>query len=110
VRLVKTVLRTALRSGERWGVVASNAAKHTTLPTQRKFDAKPLTAEQANHLLETVKDHHYGALFTIALSLGLRHGEVNGLRWENIDFNTGFLHGWETTQRGSHHPRTVAVE
>ncbi len=92
VRLVRTVLRTALRTGEQWGVVAGNAAKHANIPTQTGHDAKPLTAKQANHLLETVKDHHFGALFTVALSLGLRRGEVNGLRWENIDFTTGFLH------------------
>jgi len=92
VRLVRTVLRTALRTAERWRMVAGNAAKHANIPTQREYDAKPLTAEQANHLLETVKDHHFGALFTIALSLGLRRGEVNGMRWENIDFTTGFLH------------------
>jgi integrase len=99
VRLVRTVLRTALRTGERWGVVAGDAAKHANIPTQRKHDAKPLTAEQANHLLETVRDHDFGALFTIALSLGLRRGEINGLRWENIDFVTGFLHVREQIKR-----------
>jgi integrase len=91
-RLVRTVLRTALRTGERWGVVVGNAAKHANIPTQAGYEAKPLTAEQANELLETVKDHDHGALFVIALALGLRHGEVNGLLWENIDFATGFLH------------------
>jgi integrase len=80
-------------------MVASNAAKHTSLPTQIKYDAKPLTAEQANHLLETVKDHSYGALFTVALSLGLRHGEIGGLRWENMDFTTGKLHVRVQTKR-----------
>jgi integrase len=48
VRLLSTILRTALRCGERRGVVAGNAAKHTSLPTQVKHDAKPLTAEQAS--------------------------------------------------------------
>ena len=91
VKLVNTILRTALRTGERWGVVAGNAAKHATLPKQVKFDAKPLTAEQANHLLETVKDDRYGAVFTVALSLGLRHGEIAGLRWESVNFATGRL-------------------
>src|ERR1700723_2161522 len=71
VKLVTTILRTALRRGEEWGVVTSNAAKHTSLPAQVKHEAKPLTAEQANLLLETVKDHRYGALFVVALSLGL---------------------------------------
>jgi integrase len=92
VRLVRTVLRTALSTAEEWKMVASNAAKHANIPTQTGYEAKPLTAEQANRLLETVKDHDHGALFTIALSLGLRHGEIGGLRWENIDFATGFLH------------------
>src|SRR6202044_2392715 len=33
----------------------------------------------------------YGALFVVALSLGLRHNEVAGLRWENVNFTTGRL-------------------
>jgi integrase len=92
VRLVRTVLRTALRTGERWGVVVGNAAKHANIPTQTGYEAKPLTAEQANDLLETTKNDPYAAIFVVALSLGLRHGEINALRWENIDLNTGLLH------------------
>jgi hypothetical protein len=50
-------------------VVVGNAAKHANIPTQTGYEAKPLTAEQANELLETVKDHDHGALFVIALAL-----------------------------------------
>jgi integrase len=92
VRLIRTVLRAALCTGERWGVVVGNAAKHSNVPTQQEYEAKPLTVEQANRLLEMVKDHDHGAVFTVALSLGLRRTEIGGLRWENIDFATGFLH------------------
>jgi len=38
-----------------------------------------------------VRSHRLGALFTVALALGLRQGEALGLRWDAVDFQTGVL-------------------
>jgi integrase len=43
-------------------------------------------------LLECVRSHRLGALFTVALALGLRQGEALGLRWDAVDFTAGVLH------------------
>ncbi len=47
--------------------------------------------DQVKAFIEAAKGHRYYALFVLALSCGLRQGEVLGLQVEDIDFTTGFL-------------------
>jgi integrase len=44
-------------------------------------EVQPLTPEQARHFLDVVEEDRLSALFTVAVSLGLRQGEALGLRW-----------------------------
>jgi integrase len=50
-----------------------------------------LSPEQARAFLDAAKGEQLGALYTVALSLGLRMGEALGLRWQDIDFERRVL-------------------
>jgi integrase len=50
-----------------------------------------LSPEQARAFLDAAKGERLGALYTVALSLGLRMGEALGLRWQDIDFERRVL-------------------
>ena len=50
-----------------------------------------MTPAQAQTLLDAARGDKYEALYTIALWLGLRQGEILGLRWEDIDFDARTL-------------------
>ncbi len=53
---------------------------------------KPLTIGQVvNNLLPAVENHRLYAAILIFFTTGLRHGEVAGLRWADIDFTSGVL-------------------
>lgn len=39
--------------------------------------------------MKTADEHRLGALFSVALACGLRLGEATGLRWEDVDLETG---------------------
>ena len=54
-------------------------------------DAKTLLLATAGHRLE--------ALFSVALSLGLRRGEAIGLRWRDVDFGVGNLRVTNSLER-----------
>jgi len=45
-----------------------------------------MTAEQTICLLNVVDGHRLGALYHVALTLGLRLGEILGLQWGDIDW------------------------
>ena len=48
-----------------------------------------LTAEQAARLLEAIKRNRVYWPVLIALSTGMRRGEILALRWKNIDLDRG---------------------
>src|SRR5699024_1422492 len=50
-----------------------------------------LTQQQQKLFIEAIKGHKLEMLFLIALGTGLRLGELLGLKWSDIDFNTGVL-------------------
>jgi integrase len=99
VKNLNQTLKSALTTAQKWGYISSNAAKNATPPKQIKFDARPLTLDEANQLLKSVDGHRYEALTSVGISLGLRRGEIAGLRWENINWATGVLRITHSLQR-----------
>jgi integrase len=99
VEYARAVLRRALNQALRWRLVSDNVARHVDLPQRVRPVVAPLTASQAQRLLATAHSHRHEALYRVALSLGLRKGEVIGLRWKDIDLDKGTLTVAQTTQR-----------
>ena len=52
---------------------------------------RPLTAEQVKVLFETAKGDRLEALYILAVTSGLRQGELLGLKWDDIDLEAGTL-------------------
>jgi integrase len=46
-----------------------------------------LTEEQAKRFREVTRNDRFGALYVLALTTGMREGELLGLRWRDIDFD-----------------------
>jgi integrase len=86
VNYIRNVLRKALNQALKWGYVLRNVAQLVEVPRLERHTITPLSQEQARRLLEAVKGHRLEVLYRVALSFGLRRGEVLGLRWEDIDF------------------------
>jgi len=91
VRHIHRTLTTALQVAERYGRVPRNVAKLTDPPTAPRPEVKFFTIEQARRFLAAVKAHRLCALYTVSLALGLRLGEALGLRWADVDLETGRL-------------------
>src|SRR5215207_8231094 len=99
VRNVRAVLRAALNRAMRYGHVVRNVATLVDVPGTATFAAEPLNQEQAQQLLAVVKGHRLEALYRIALGLGLRKGEILGLRWKDVDFEAATIQITGTLQR-----------
>jgi integrase len=82
----RSLIVMALGQALKWGLVARNVATLVDKPRALKYEIQPITPEQARQFLEAIKGNRLEALFTVALSLGLRRGEALGLRWQDIDF------------------------
>lgn len=83
---VRTYLGQALAVAERRGKVARNVARLAELPeTEVPTPRRALTKQQATALLTAARDDRLEALFVTGLMLGLRPGELCGLRWTDVD-------------------------
>lgn len=90
---VRTALVTALRWAVRRELVTRNVAEIAEMPPGARApkQGRSLTIEQARELLDAAASHRLGALITVGLMLGLRPGELCGLRWIDVDLDEGVL-------------------
>ena len=86
-----SVLHNALDTAVKWGVIFRNVCDLVAPPRKQQYEIQPLTMEQMQQLLATVRGHKWEALFTLALATGMRRGELLGLKWQDINFEAGLL-------------------
>lgn len=99
VRNARAVLRRALNQALKWGLVSRNVATLVDTPRIEQQEMSPLNEKQARALLRALKGDRLEALYVLTLSLGLRRGEVLGLRWADLDFDAGTIRVVQTVQR-----------
>lgn len=93
------VLHRAFQQALRWNMIPRNPCDGATPPRPQQTEMRVLTAEQANALLTHTREHPAHALYVLALSTGMRIGELLGLRWDDIDFEGGRLFVRRALQR-----------
>lgn len=91
VAYIRSILSIALARALKLGLVHRNVVQLVDRPNVARNEIQPLTVEQSRALLTAAQDHRLGALFSVALALGLRKGEALGLRWQDVDFDAGSL-------------------
>ena len=75
-------------------LVEKNVARLALMPVgikPSKQKRESMTVAQARALLDAAKGERLEALFVTAILLGLRPGELLGLRWRNVDFDGATL-------------------
>ena len=83
VQYIRGVLRTALNEAARWDLVSRNVAALVRGPRVERKPIAPLAPTQARQLLEAAKSDRLGALYSVALALGLRQGRGSRLDLES---------------------------
>lgn len=91
VQHVHAVLLQSLGVAERWGRVARNVAALVDAPRVPSRQRTPLSYAAARALLAAVQGHRLATLYALALILGLRLGELLGLRWADLDWTAQTL-------------------
>ncbi len=91
VNYIHITLSKALKDAVADGLIPRNVTEGVKAPRPKKKEVNPLTAEQACCLLEDARGERFEALYVVALTAGLREGELLGLKWEDIDLESGKL-------------------
>jgi integrase len=90
---VHRTLSKALKQAVDDGLILRNAAATVKPPRPRKEEIEPLDPEQVRALFETAAEtgDRNGPLYVLAVTAGLRRGELLGLRWDDVDLEVGLL-------------------
>jgi integrase len=92
VKRVRSVTAQALDTALRRGKVHRNVARLAEMPrTPAPAEKRALNLEQAGALLAAASGDPVEAFVVTGLMLGLRPGELLGLRWDDIDLVAGTL-------------------
>lgn len=77
--------RRALNRAVALGLITRNPCDGVQPPRAPKTAMQPLDRAQAIRFLEAVRGTKHEALFTLAITTGMRQGELLGLRWADVD-------------------------
>lgn len=109
---LRAVLRIALGRAVKHDLIARNVAALAEAPRVVRREVVALTPDQAKALLVASANHRLYPLIAVAISLGMRQGEILGLRWQDVDLERGVIRvqhalhraqkKWELTEPKSH--------
>jgi integrase len=85
VQLVHTTLHKALKQAVNDGLIPRNVTEAVKAPRPVKKEMQALNPEQARALLGEAHGHRLEALYALAVTTGMRQGELLGLKWEDVD-------------------------
>ncbi len=85
VQYVHAVLRNALQHAMREELVLRNVARLVRTPTPGYNTGQGLSTSVAKLVLKELRDHRFYALYVLALTMGMRRGELLGLSWTAVD-------------------------
>jgi integrase len=98
VRYVHIIIHQAFKQAVRWGLIARNPAQAVDAPRPRHYEVAPLTPEQSQELLSVARGDPFYALYVLALTTGMRSGEMLALKWADVDLRSSRLHVRRTVQ------------
>ena len=107
VQHVYKVVRNALADAYRMELVMRNVAAQVKAPPLIRDRRPDMTVEDAKRLLSTIRGERLEAFFVLALTTGLRRGELLALRWEDVDLSSRQLRVRQALQRADGKLRIV---
>lgn len=99
IQYTHQVLHAALKQAVGWNLLIRNPTDAVRAPRPARKELATLTGGQVAELLGAVAATPRFALYSLAVTTGLRRGEILGLRWEDIDFDRSTLSVRRTLQR-----------
>ena len=91
VHHLHATLHKALSNAVRLSLVQRNVADLVDPPRMARHDYVTLSSEDARKFLMEASTDRLEALYVLALTTGMRRGELLGLRWKDVDLDRGSL-------------------
>ena len=99
IHLMHNVLHQALETAVKRHYISRNVCDDAVLPRIPRREIHPLSKEQAGRLLQVAKGHRLETLIALAITTGMRRGELLALTWDDIDLAEGRVQIRRTVNR-----------
>ncbi|HWM01349.1 MAG TPA: site-specific integrase [Actinophytocola sp.] len=89
VRQIHSIISAALTAAERWGWIAANPGRVAHRPRAKAPEPDPPSPADAARLVDAAfaLDDDWGTLVWLAMTTGMRRGELCALRWKDVDLD-----------------------
>lgn len=81
-----TIINESLKKALAWDMIQKNPATLVDRPKAQKKEMQVWTLEESHQFLRAARDDMYYMVFLLAITTGMRQGEILGLRWKDVDF------------------------
>ena len=107
VRSCHALCRSSLEKAVEEGLITRNPSIGCKLPPKKNGETKVLTQTEIVRLLNQAYDEGYYEMFLLELTTGMRRGEILGLKWRDLNLETGELNiKRQLTTKGISVPKT----
>jgi integrase len=91
VRNIYRTLSSALNYAARMQLIERNPLQFVNCPKKQKTPGKALELEDLIQIMQAARGTEFEVPIHLAAALGLRRGEILGLRWSDVNLQKGYL-------------------
>jgi len=92
IRVAHNILHSSLAKAVRYGLIIFNPTQGASLPRYSHDEMNVLDTNQVAQFLVAAQNSPHYALFHLAITTGMRIGELLGLKWIDVQWNAGVIH------------------
>ncbi|AXF39523.1 tyrosine-type recombinase/integrase [Paenibacillus larvae] len=86
IQNIGNLVTKTIRTATEWGYMSKDVAGLVKKPSYKKTKMTVWTLEESQRFLEATKNCRYHVIYLLALTTGMRKGEILGLQWDHVDF------------------------
>ncbi|PYI54491.1 site-specific integrase [Paenibacillus flagellatus] len=88
IQKVHTIINESLKKAAGWDMIIKNPAAVVDRPKAEMGEMLFWTDEEAHQFLAAAREDRYYTAFLLAVTTGMRQGELLGLRWQDVDLKS----------------------
>ena len=86
VKHISVLINSALKKAVQLKMIKENVNEMTVLPKRKQYHAQVLSPLDVNRIIKEANNDELYPIVILAISTGLRRGEIMALKWKDIDF------------------------